>query len=323
MDFIKSYASLIERELGQISLPEKPTTLYNPQRYILASSGKRIRPILALMGCGLCGEQMQKAVPAALAVELVHNFTLIHDDIMDQAEIRRGNPPVHVKWDESTAILAGDSLFVQALLQLQRLPSTVDYKRVNKIFLDGINHVCEGQALDMEFEKREDVSSEEYLGMIEGKTAALISVSLVLGGMSAGASEEMINHLDLLGQSLGLAFQVQDDLMDVIADPEKFGKKQRGDISEGKKTFLMVKTLECCNFEEKEWLNGRLKNRPLNSKEVEQVLKLYDKYDVIESAVVLLNRYYEKAIKALDPFDDSRYKQDLLQLINYLKRRDS
>lgn len=323
MDFIKSYASLIESELDQLGLPEEPATLYDPQLYILASSGKRIRPILALLGCGLCGEQIQKAVPAALAVELVHNFTLIHDDIMDQAEIRRGNPPVHVKWDEPTAILAGDSLFVQALLQLQKLPSAADYKRVNKIFLDGINHVCEGQALYMEFEKRPDVSSGEYLGMIEGKTAALISVSLVLGGMSAGASEEMIHQLDLLGLSLGIAFQIQDDLMDVIADPEKFGKKQRGDISEGKKTFLMVKTLECCNAEEKEWLNGRLKNRPLNLKEVEQVLKLYQKYDVIESAGVLLNRYYEKAIKALDPFDDSNYKQDLLQLINYLKRRDS
>ncbi|MDX1640355.1 MAG: polyprenyl synthetase family protein [Balneolaceae bacterium] len=323
MDFIKPYTSLIESELEQFVLPAKPTTLYDPQRYILSSVGKRIRPILVLLGCGLCGKDFKKAVPAALAVELVHNFTLIHDDIMDQAEIRRGNLPVHLKWDESTAILSGDSLFVQALLQLQKFPEEVDYKRVNKVFLEGVNHVCEGQALDMEFEKRLDVTSEEYLTMIGGKTAALISVSLVLGGLAANASNDILEQLDDLGQSLGLAFQVQDDLMDLTADPEKFGKKQGGDIWEGKKTFLMVRTLESCNTDEREWLTGRLENRPLTSDDVREVLKLYKKYRVNEKAEVLLNTYYEKAINILDRFGDSTYKQDLQNLINYLKQRDS
>lgn len=323
MDFIKPYASLIESELEQLGLPEKPNTLYDPQRYMLSSAGKRIRPILTLIGCGLCGEEFEKAVPAALAVEMVHNFTLIHDDIMDQAEIRRGAPPVHIKWDKSTAILSGDSLFVQALLQLQKLPSKVDFKKVNKVFLEGVNHVCEGQALDMEFEKRTDVSSEEYLEMIAGKTAALISVSLILGGMAANASAEKLEQLDILGKSLGLAFQIQDDLLDVTADPEKFGKKKGGDIWEGKKTFLMVKTLESCNPKEREWLLDCLRNRPLQAKEVQNVLNLYKKYNIAETAVRLLNKYYEKAINILSQFGDSNYKQDLQQLINFLKRRDS
>lgn len=323
MDFIKPYAALIESELEQLDLPEKPTTLYEPQRYILSGSGKRIRPILGLMGCGLCGEEAKKAIPAALAVELVHNFTLIHDDIMDQADVRRGDPTVHVRWDNSTAILSGDGLFVQALLQLQKLQPEIDYKKANKIFLDGINRVCEGQALDMEFEKRMDVSTGEYLEMIGGKTAALLSVSLQLGGMVAKASYEQLGYLKQLGESLGLAFQIQDDLMDVIADPEKFGKKQGGDISEGKKTFLMVQTLEACNLDEREWLTDCLSHRPLQSEEIQNVLKLYKKYGVIESAEKLSNEYYEKAVLTLNQFGDSDYKQDLQQLINYLKRRDS
>lgn len=323
MNFIKPYVTLIESELEQLNFPERPTSLYEPQRYIISSSGKRIRPVLALMGCGLCGEEIEKAIPAALAVELVHNFTLIHDDIMDQAEVRRGSPSVHIRWDESTAILSGDSLFVQAILQLQKLSPDADYKQANKIFLEGINHVCEGQALDMEFERRMDVSTDEYLEMISGKTAALLSVSLQLGGLAANASHDQLGQLRQLGESLGLAFQVQDDLMDVTADPEKFGKKRGGDISEGKKTFLMVKTLESCDRSEREWLTGSLKERPLQSQDIQNVLNLYKKYNVIESAETLLHKYYEKAAHALNLFGDSNYKQDLQQLINYLKRRDS
>lgn len=323
MEFIKPYASLIESEIENLGFPVNPSTLYEPQRYMLSSGGKRIRPVLALMGCGLCGGKMEQAVPAALAVELVHNFTLIHDDIMDQASVRRGELPVHLRWDESTAILSGDGLLVQALLQLQKFGEAVDFKKASNIFLEGINHVCEGQALDMEFEKRFNVSPAEYLDMIEGKTAALLSVSLMLGGLAANASAQKIEQLDMMGKSLGLGFQIQDDLMDVTADPEKFGKKKSGDIWEGKKTFLMVKTLESCNTDEQEWLFNCLENRPLQADDVQRVLKLYKKYDVAETAEHLLNRYYEKATKILDQFGDSSYKQDLQQLINYLKRRDS
>jgi len=213
LDFLKTYASKIESGLQNIGLPAAPETLYEPQRYMLSSSGKRIRPILVLMGCGLCGKSVERALPAALAVELVHNFTLMHDDIMDQAESRRGLQSVHIKWDTATAILAGDGMFVQALQQLQHVPDTVDFKAIQKEFLSGINRVCEGQAMDMEFEERDDVTTGEYINMIAGKTAALISASLKMGGMAAEASGENVEQLEIIGHSLGLAFQVQDDLL--------------------------------------------------------------------------------------------------------------
>ena len=322
MKFIKSYASLIEKELGNLGLPLKPSTLYDPQRYILSGKGKRVRPVLSLLACGLCGAKPERAIHAGLAVELIHNFTLIHDDIMDQAVSRRGNETVHKKWDISTAILSGDGMFVQACLQLQQMPDYVDLKRANEIFLNGINHVCEGQAIDMEFEERSDVHTDEYLEMIGGKTAALISVSLMLGALAAGADDESVEKLDHLGLSLGLAFQIQDDLLDVVADPEKFGKKQGGDIYEGKKTFLMVKTLEACTEGERSWLLACLKSGNVSPKDVQEVIRLYKKYGITEFTNREVERNYSDAEQILLSFDDSVYKQDLNELITFLKNRE-
>lgn len=322
MDFLKTYASKIESGLQNIGLPAAPETLYEPQRYMLSSSGKRIRPILTLMGCGLCGKPVERAIPAALAVELIHNFTLMHDDIMDQAESRRGRQSVHIKWSTATAILAGDSMFAQAMQQLHLLADSVNFKEIHKEFLDGINRVCEGQALDMEFEERADVSAAEYIEMISGKTAALISTALKMGGIAAEAADDRVEQLGIIGHSLGLAFQVQDDLLDVVADPEKFGKKKGGDIIEGKKTYLMVRTLDCCTDSEREWLTDRLNNRPLHFDDVKKVTELYRKYEIPESSQRLIADYYQKAENALHRFDDSEYKRDLATLITYLKKRE-
>lgn len=322
MNFLKPYASLIESELQSIDLPETPLSLYEPQRYILQNSGKRIRPILSLLGCGLCGAPIKKVLPAAIAVELLHNFTLMHDDIMDQAESRRGLPAVHVKWDVSTAILSGDSMFVQSFLQLQNLDSDIDFKWIHEVFTDSINRVCEGQALDMEFEEKMDVSVNEYLKMISGKTSALTSASLKMGGIAAGASKEKVDRLGIIGHSLGVAFQIQDDLLDVTADAEKFGKKSAGDIYEGKKTFLMVHTLERCTLQESNWLQDALKNRPLSDESVIAVKKLFDKYGVIKTAKEQMERYYKEAENTVETFDDSNYKADLKNLIKFLKNRD-
>lgn len=322
MKFIKSYASLIEEEISNLGYPQTPVTLYDPQRYILAGNGKRVRPVLSLLACGMCGAKPEQAIYAGLAVELIHNFTLIHDDIMDQAESRRGNPTVHKQWDLSTAILSGDGMFVQACMQLQKMPDHVNLKRANDIFLNGINDVCEGQALDMEFEERDDVHTDEYIEMISGKTAALISVSLMLGGLAAGADDEAVENLDHLGRSLGLAFQIQDDLLDVVADPEKFGKKQGGDIREGKKTFLMVKTLEACNEKERAWLLSCIKSGNVSSEEVKKVIALYKKYGITEFTESESDRYYSDAVQVLLTFDDSVYKRDLKQLITFLKNRE-
>lgn len=322
MNFLKPYASLIENELQSLDLPETPLSLYEPQRYILQNSGKRIRPILSLLSCGVCGAPMKKGIPAALAVELLHNFTLMHDDIMDQAESRRGLPSVHIKWDVSTAILSGDSMFVQAFLQLHKLDNDVDFKWIHEVFTDSITRVCEGQALDMEFEGKMDVSVDEYLNMISGKTSALTSASLKMGGIAAGASNETVEILGSIGHSLGIAFQIQDDLLDVTADAEKFGKRSAGDIYEGKKTFLMVHTLERCTLQEKNWLQDALKNRPLSDESVKSVKKLFDKYGVIETAIEQMEQYYKEAENAVETFDDSNYKADLKNLIKFLKNRD-
>lgn len=322
MNFLKPTISLIEGGIRDLKFPAAPQTLYEPQHYILNNSGKRVRPLLTMLGCGLCGEKIEKSLPAALAVELLHNFTLIHDDIMDQAVSRRGEPTVHIKWDLSTAILSGDGMFVRAFQELQNLPDDTDFRWIHRIFVEGINKVCEGQALDMEFEERSEVSAEEYMEMILGKTAALTAVSLQMGGIVAKAGHAEVEKLGLIGNSLGVAFQIQDDYLDVFGDQEKFGKKSGGDIYEGKKTFLMVTTLDRCDPEEKEWLNHTLQTRPLTNKSVKRVMELYQKYDVGTSAVNLLEHHYQKAILTLETFDESNYKEDLKNLINFLKNRE-
>ena len=322
MNFLKPYISLIEGGIRDLKFPATPQTLYEPQSYILNNAGKRVRPTLTMLGCGICGEEIEKSLPAALAVELLHNFTLIHDDIMDQAGSRRGEPTVHIKWDLATAILSGDGMFVRAFHELQNLPDDTDFRWINRVFVEGINKVCEGQALDMEFEERSEVTADEYMEMILGKTAALTAVSLQIGGIVAKASKSDVEKLGLIGNSLGVAFQIQDDYLDVFADQEKFGKKRGGDIYEGKKTFLMVSTLDRCAPEEKEWLIRTLQTRPLSEESVKRVMELYDKYDVATSAGNLLEHHYQKAIKTLETFDESNYKEDLRKLINFLKNRE-
>lgn len=319
---MQHYVELVENELAQLSLPDQPTSLYDPQRFILKNGGKRIRPVLSLLSCGLCGGKDKDALPAALAVELLHNFTLMHDDIMDQAQSRRGEPAVHIKWNSSTAILAGDGLFTQSMLCLQNLPDSVDHKKISNIFLKAINHVCEGQALDMEFETRQEVSTGEYLEMISGKTGALISASMEMGGMVAGADQQKLLLLRELGETLGYAFQIQDDWLDVVADPEKFGKKVAGDIVEGKKTFLMTLSLDSCNKEDKKWLLTCLNNKPLNDLSVQKVIALYKKLGVLEETEKRIDGYYNRAEKILEKFGESDYKRDLNNLIKTLKTRE-
>ena len=326
MDFITPYARLIEQRLQTLNWPDSPESLYEPQRYIIRNGGKRIRPIFTLMACGLCGGKTEDALPAATAVELIHNFTLLHDDIMDQADSRRGNPTVHIKWDVSTAILAGDGMFVNGLSELlyysDKLNDTNKYSRLNRIFLDAIRLVCEGQALDMEFADRNDVTTDEYLHMIGGKTAQLLSASLRMGGIVAGASENELDSLNTFGMSAGLAFQIQDDLLDVIGDPEKFGKIPMGDIRECKKTYLMLLTLERCSIEEREILNNWLQKKQLTDDETDAVMQYFKKYSVMDTASELMNQYYEKAKESLKPFADSKYKADLLNVLIYLQNRE-
>lgn len=322
MKFIAPYVKSIENALGSLDLPETPRTLYDPQRYMLGNGGKRIRPVLTLMACGMCGERRRKAMPAALAVELLHNFTLMHDDIMDQAESRRGKPAVHKKWKESVAILSGDSMHTRALLLLNKLDKSVDYRQVNTIFLNGINKVCEGQALDMEFETRDNVSLQEYMTMISGKTGALLEASLQMGGVVGKCNGTQLNALKKVGENIGHAFQIQDDWLDVVADPDKFGKRVAGDIYECKKTYLMILALERCNKDQKMWLRECLRNKPLQNDDVQSVIKLYRELDVIKDAQSKMAELYDEAEQSLEIFGESEDKHDLVKLIKTLKKRD-
>lgn len=289
--------------------------------------GKRIRPLLCLLGAGLCGGETEEAIPAAMALEILHNFTLVHDDIMDSAETRRGKDSVFHKWDENIAILTGDVMFADAYRQLSFYGeadhfSKKNYAEINRSFSDAVITVCEGQALDMEFVNRNDVSHDEYIRMISGKTGALLGASLELGALSARAEETEQQSLYDMGMELGIAFQVQDDLLDATADPEKFGKRPGGDIYEGKKTYLTILALERANDEQSRFIRNVLDTTSPETAEVEQVLELLHTLNVIQDVRTEVDEHYDKAAGHLSRFEDSPYKQELVNLLTFLKNRD-
>ena len=320
-------SDLIEEKLSELHLPAKPGSLYDPVRYTLDLPGKRVRPYLTLIGCGLAGGNPQKALPAAIAIELLHNFTLLHDDIMDKADTRRGEPSVFKKWDSNTAILSGDAMYAKAFKQLQHYGndsqySKQQYVRILDIFLESAEHVCEGQAYDLSYENEEQVSIEEYLQMIEGKTAALISGSLTIGGAVAGADDSVSRQLQLVGQKAGIAFQIQDDLLDVIADPEKFGKQQGGDILEGKKTYLSLLALQRCDSSQKKQFKNTLAAQNTSATEVSAVIELYRQLNVIDDTKSAIQQYYQEAMEQVDRFESSSYKDKIITFLNRLISRE-
>lgn len=319
--------TLIEKEISELQIPKLPVTLYAPYSYTMETGGKRIRPFLVLLACGICKGDVLDAIPSALAVEILHNFTLVHDDIMDSAETRRGNPSVFNKWDQNTAILSGDVMFADAFRQLEFYGSNdsfskQEYAEINKSFTKAAVTVCEGQALDMDFVDRSDVDHHEYTQMIKGKTSALLACSLKLGAISAHATESQSDILYSLGTEMGIAFQIQDDLLDAIADPGKFGKRVCGDIYEGKKTYLTILALERADKEQKEFIESVLSEENSKEKEVDAVLKLMKRLDVITDTALKVEQHYNNAVDSLNNFEDSEYKQELKNLLIFLKNRD-
>lgn len=317
----------IETGLKEIDLPDKPVTLYQPYRYALDMGGKRIRPLLTLLSCGLCEGSIKDAMPAALAVEILHNFTLVHDDIMDSAETRRGQSSVFKKWNENVAILSGDLMFADAYKKLSYYGHSEaftkeEFAAIHDVFLNTTITVCEGQAWDMEFVDKKNITHDEYLEMIGGKTAALLSGALEMGAIAAHASPKKRKELSELGYELGIAFQVQDDLMDAIADPKKFGKRPGGDIFEGKKTYLTILALERAKGAEASLIHETLKNNTPNVSQVNSVLQLLNDLKVIEDVTNEVKRHYDKALKLLNSFSPSPYKQELEKLLIFLKNRD-
>ncbi|MGF1670890.1 MAG: polyprenyl synthetase family protein [Balneolaceae bacterium] len=270
-------------KISKLNLPVYPASLYDPVRYTLALGGKRLRYCLTVLSTGLCGGNPDRAISAAHAIELLHNFTLLHDDIMDGAETRRGKPSVYKKWGTSNAILSGDIMFVKAFELLGEYRDHPKYAEILEIFIKSSKEVCEGQSFDMEFENRSNVSVDEYLNMISGKTGALIKGALLTGGAVANATNSQMYDLESIGNEIGIAFQIQDDLLDVIADPLKFGKVNGRDIKDGKKTYLILLALQRCNPKEKIWLKHKLQNCPLSHIDINKIAELFEKYAIIQS----------------------------------------
>jgi geranylgeranyl diphosphate synthase type II len=300
--------------------PSFPATLYDPLEEFLSNSGKRIRPVLCLMGNELFGEIKQDAYHLAAAVELFHNFTLVHDDIMDKAPLRRGKPTVHAVHGEPTALLGGDVMMVVAYDYLNKIdPSFL--KKTLHLFNKTAKEVCEGQQLDMDFENQDQVSLDQYLKMIELKTSVLLASSLQLGAIIGGASDGNQQHLYEFGRNLGIAFQVQDDYLDAFGDPSKFGKQVGGDIQSNKKTFLMIHALETAKGDMLTELHQLMKQE--DKDKVEKVLAIYKACGIDLWANALKEQYLEKAFLHLEEIAVSKErKASLVELAHYLIKRD-
>ena len=321
MDSILVYQELIEKRINELDLPDKPSNLYDPLRYFLSLGGKRTRPTLTLLGCQLFGTPGVKALNAALAVELFHNFTLIHDDIMDKAPLRRGKQTVHTKWDENIGILSGDVLFVEAYKRLSKHEVDV-LPALLKVFSKTAVEVCEGQQLDMDFEERDDVKIDEYIEMIRLKTSVLIGAALEMGAIIAKASEEDTQKIYNFGENVGIAFQLQDDILDLYADSDKFGKQIGGDIKSNKKTFLLIKAFEMASDKQKDALNTMLSMTDLDKKVV-VAHQLFEELGVKEQAKAKMDEFYNLAKKNMDEISVSEQaKKNLLKLGSYLMNRE-
>jgi geranylgeranyl diphosphate synthase type II len=300
--------------------PEQPSSLYDPGEYFLGLGGKRIRPVMCLMGNELFGEINPDAWHVATAIELFHNFTLIHDDIMDKAPLRRGMPTIHEKFGESTALLSGDVMLVVAYDNLNKIKSGYLH-RIILLFNKTAKEVCEGQQLDMDYEKKEKVHLDEYLNMITLKTSVLLAASLQMGAILGGAGEGNQKHLYEFGKNLGIAFQIQDDYLDAFGDPAKFGKKVGGDILANKKTFLMIKALETTNDSQVKQLKQLMKEN--SNDKVKNVLTIFRECGVDRWAFDLKEKYIQSALQHLEDIAVvSSRKEPLKQLAMFLVQRE-
>ncbi len=310
MRSLSDYQNIFQSYLSQHAFNQEPQELYEPVNYILSLGGKRLRPLLALMGYELFDEDISKALPIAAAVEIFHNFTLLHDDIMDQAPLRRGKPTVHAKYGINTGILSGDVMVIFAYEFLNKIPHPKLLSIFNKMAIE----VCEGQQYDMNFETRNDVTISEYIRMIELKTSVLIAAAFQMGALAGGATEEVAQHLYEFGRNVGIAFQIQDDILDTFGDPEKFGKKVGGDIVQNKKTYLVLKSYELGNPEQTDALH-QLMNTPTTDEalKITNVKNIYNQLKIRELAEKVMDDYLNIAFKNIDDTPLSIEKK------NYLK----
>jgi geranylgeranyl diphosphate synthase type II len=320
-----NYKTQIDERLFNFIEKENPKSLYEPLKYILSGGGKRIRPMVLIFSCEALGGKIENSIDAAVAIELLHNFTLVHDDIMDNAATRRGRKTIHEKWDANIAILAGDELIGLAYKSLLKTNS-VNIAGIAREFTEAIIEVCEGQSYDKEFENRDNVTVDEYLMMIEKKTSKLLEMSAAIGALIANGTDEQIRHIRDYALNIGLAFQIQDDLLDIIADEETFGKKNGGDIVEGKKTFLLLKANEIqLNDNEKKLIDEVIVNKPgrdVSYNGILRIKKIYEDNGIIDSAQKEIEKYTHNANSHLEKLGSSEAKDMLMWFSQMLLSRN-
>ncbi|MBS4043034.1 MAG: polyprenyl synthetase family protein [Chitinophagaceae bacterium] len=320
MHSFKDLSVLFSKHFEKSHFPSSPHNLYEPCNYFLQIGGKRVRPTLCLLGNELFDTIHIDSYHIATAIELFHNFTLVHDDMMDAASLRRGMQTVHTKYNSNIALLSGDVMLIKAYEYINKIQPQY-LQRILQLFNTTATEVCEGQQLDMDFENQDEVSLNEYIKMIELKTSVLLAAALQMGAIIGGASEGNCNHLYQFGLNLGIAFQIQDDYLDAFGDPEKFGKEVGGDIKQNKKTFLLLHSLEVASAEQRKRLHELMKDNPSNK--VEEVLKIYTECNVQEWTKNLKQKYFDTALQHLEDIAVvSSRKKPLLELAYYLIDRE-
>lgn len=324
MTDIRHLQQQIEEAIRLLPIDKQPVELYEPIRYTLDLGGKRMRPVLVLMACELAGGKASAALSPALGIELFHNFTLLHDDIMDQAPLRRGKPTVYQHWNTNIAILSGDVMFVEACKLIAEAPAPV-LKPVLDAFYKTAIEVCEGQQWDLNFETMGEVSIDDYLNMIALKTAVLLGASLQIGGLIANGNTAMADQLYELGVALGVAFQLQDDILDTYGDPDKFGKQVGGDIIQNKKTFLLLTALQQADAQQQQTLQHWLTTTAFEPVEkVEAVKAIYGQLDIRQQAEAERDRHYAHAMELLQQLEvPAERKEPLAALATQLLHREN
>ncbi|MDD6000954.1 MAG: polyprenyl synthetase family protein [Bacteroidales bacterium] len=304
---------LVEDEFNNLDLPKQPNNLYAPIKYALTQGGKRMRPVLTLMACNIFSDNIEPAIKPALGLEIFHNFTLLHDDIMDCSDLRRGHPTVHSKWNNNIAILAGDAMAFVAMQYVAAAPQNVA-QQVSEIFNRTALEVCEGQQFDMDFETSNNVHEKDYINMIRLKTAVLPAACLKIGALIGGANEEQAQHLYNLGINIGLAFQLQDDYLDVFSTPDVLGKPIGGDIVENKKTFLLIKTLGKLDVIQRNDLLKYLADKTVERYEkVSYVTDIYTRMKVADDCRKKIEKYFAAAYNELSAIDVDNSRLEMLR----------
>jgi len=312
--------------IDTLLMERKPSQLYAASRHIISAGGKRLRPFLTIKSCEAAGGKMKDAISFAAALEILHNFTLIHDDVMDHDVLRRGKPTVHARYGEPMAILAGDLLFAKVY------QSVLDYAPAHLFsddivmslqkMTDAIIVLCEGQALDVSFPKATDVSEDDYIFMIGAKTSALFKACSEVGAIAAGASNEIISSLGSFAWDAGIAFQIVDDILGITADESKLGKPVGSDIREGKKTIIMIHALKNANNEQRAVLMDAMRGEKSTHDEIDSAVQVLKELGSIEYARRTASKYLENAIRSIDKLEDTPAKRQLIELVNYFVQRE-